>query len=138
MPQTADEQEAIKRIQACLESGEKMLDLGGYNLDKIPENLPLCIHLKILGLEYFGQIGDFSGLETLTNLESLYIWSSNIKNIEWLKNMTKLKYLVLSSSKNLDTKTFPVLENLYQLDIGYRDVLNLSDLYKFRKCLFFT
>jgi putative cell wall-binding protein len=83
-------------------------------------------------------IKDISGIENLTNLQSLALYSNQISDISMVKDLTNLQELYLDSNKISDINGLKGLTNLESLfladnqisDIsGLKDLTNLQTLY---------
>ena len=86
-----------------------------------------CTWLNELYLDG-AKLKDFSGLGNLVNLEKLVIANSNIKSLDWLPNLTKLKELDLTNCKGLeDFSSISQLHNLNKLVIeGCKKLENIK------------
>jgi Leucine-rich repeat (LRR) protein len=76
----------------------KVLHIRNCGLDKDMSPIKAFTHLRELSLSYTNHINKITGLENLTELESLDLSGNKIEKIEGLENLTKLKLLDLSSN----------------------------------------
>ena len=129
MPQTAGEQEAIRRIQACLESGETCLDLDSLGLTEIPKEIEKCTHLEELSLEG-NNISIITELKYLVSLKSLCLSENPISDIKNLKKLTQLEYLDMLNTNVSNINAIINLKNLKVIDIS---ITLVKDLYPLKK-----
>ena len=129
MPQTAGEQEAIRRIQACLESGETCLDLDSLGLTEIPKEIEKCTHLEELSLEG-NNISIITELKYLVSLKSLCLSDNPISDIKSLKKLTQLEYLDMLNTNVSNINAIINLKNLKGIDIS---ITLVKDLYLLKK-----
>ena len=105
------EQHDLPKIKACI-------------LKDIPNDISNLSRLKKLSLsgDIFGKtkpkINEFSNLKHLKNLESLALNSTNVKDLDFLISLPKLKNLQLSGIAASDFSPIETLKNLEVLYIG--------------------
>ncbi|MEZ6138947.1 MAG: COR domain-containing protein [Zavarzinella sp.] len=121
---TSDEaqNEAIRRIRHCQETGQIWLDLGDLQMDELPAELGNCNHLQFLALgnkklivqeqgitfgyelerthQEFIEIGVLKGLTQLRTLD--LSWCIYLENVDVLQELTQLTTLHLSGCENLE------------------------------------
>lgn len=77
-------------------------------------------NLRTLNLSYNYAIDDISGLAGLTNLEEVRLAWNEIKDddLKWLKDLKKLKRLVLHNNPLYDLSYMPTINSLEALHVG--------------------
>lgn len=76
----------------------KVFHVRNCGIDKDMSPIKAFTHLRELSLSYTNRINKITGLENLTELETLDLSGNKIEKIEGLENLTKLKLLDLSSN----------------------------------------
>jgi hypothetical protein len=107
----------------------KLVNLQKLNLDdtKISIIPQLSSTLKQLNLWRCRNLTDFSNLVYLTNLIHLELGGTNIKNISFLRALTKLEVLHLDRCvKIIDFRPIAKLTNLYNLSLDWTLIRDLS------------
>ncbi|AWA31029.1 hypothetical protein HYN48_13580 [Flavobacterium magnum] len=118
------EKNSIKNIDAIGNvSTLTFLRLANFTTIENIKSLSLLISLEVLELENFKNVSDFQIIGKLKKLQGLSISGSmfssqRIENIDFIKSLTSLKYLMLINSKMTD-KNFDALLNLHQLETFY-------------------
>jgi len=73
-------------------------------------------------------IREINGLDTLTNLEELFLVGNSILEIRGLEKLKKLRLLNLSKNKISKIKGLDKLVNLEELDLSYNPITNMEGL----------
>jgi internalin A len=119
-------EDAIRKAQA---SGDPGLDLGGMELDKLPESLRELTHLRSLRVDRnkLTVLPDWLG--ELTNLQSLVLGSMRVAALpELLGQLTSLKEFVLWQSQVTALPDWlGRLTNLQRLDLEANELMALPD-----------
>ena len=107
----------------------KSLAINGYNLKDISW-LSNFSKLTSLSLSNVSKISDYSSLYSLANLENLSINSGDkLNNIDFVKNMPKLKRLSLDNTFIHDTKDIANKETIISLHLtGNRQLNNIESI----------
>lgn len=117
-------------------TGRGFVSTGKCCLIELPEGFEKLQNLKtlVLSSSFFGkqtEIKDFSSIWKLKNLETLVLHGSNIKSIEKIENLKKLKFLSLDFTSLEDYSPIAklgILETLQLGDIGIDSIDFLQDM----------
>jgi len=121
-------QKAVRRINEAKECGETEVDLSGFEIQEIPEELlRLATTLKSLNLSDT-DISDIKALSNLIKLEKLILYETNITAIEPLSGLTKLKILDLQGAEITNIRALANLTNLEWLGLSDANVSDVSPL----------
>jgi internalin A len=143
--------EARRRIRACADSGDDLLDLGDLRLERLPDELRELKQLRTLalggrkpirtakGIEWkwdsgrreCRQLTDVSGLAGLTSLTSLNLSACDqLTDVSVLARLTSLTSLDLAICKQLtDVSVLASLTSLTSLDLsGWEQLTDVSVL----------
>lgn len=94
----------------------------------LAETLPELPKLKQLDLTFFDHFENLDFLSECDQVEELWIFGNTIKDIEGLRGMTSLRFLILSSNPFTDISPLQDLKNLEALDLHQVPVENLEIL----------
>ena len=125
--------EAGKRIYRCIEHNSPSLNLSGLGLYNMPHQIRQCTSVKRLYLRG-NAIWDFSFLESLPQLELLYLQGNTMKNLRPLRHLKGLKDLNMIETEMNDATIVGELVQLENFFCGknavedYRFLKNLPHL----------
>ncbi|RJZ11259.1 Internalin-A [Listeria monocytogenes] len=100
--------------------------LGKSSVDDIVTQNELDT-IRVLRLEGFG-VSDFSGMEFLTNLNTIMGDDNQINDLSPLANLTNLNYLYLNNNQISDLNPLTNLTNIVNLNLSDNKVSDLSPL----------
>lgn len=86
-------------------------------------------NLKVLKLYSNNLVGTFTQLTKFTALEDLSIFSSNLKNVEFLNSLTSLRRLDLSYNEIVDVSPISNLQKLLELKLSSNRIEDISSLF---------
>ena len=96
------------------------------------KDISKIISLKNLTLTHFGNLNNFSFLNSLTNLESLCLSDNNLNSLSFLKNLKKLTSLKVDGNESLNINGFDELgmtiNNLDCLKEAFENSLRSVDI----------
>ncbi len=142
-------EKAAARIQECIDTKAKSLNLSGLGLSEIPKAISQMTWLETLNLsnnqisEIVGlsglsnltmlfldsnQIGEIAGLSGLSNLTTLFLYSNQITEIAGLSGLNKLTTLHLSSNQISAIAGLDTLSNLTTLHLGSNQITEIAGL----------
>src|SRR5215831_12017505 len=125
--------EAQQRVAMCAEKKDATLNLGYFDLDRLPEGISALTWLTEFRMTG-GSITDFSPLAPLSNLELLEIGSLNcpFPGIDFMSGWTKLQNLNIITPTTIDLKPLASCTMLERLTIWCTqhriDLLNFDAL----------
>lgn len=121
--------------------GLQLESIGGYFDDPAELAEMLDDPSLIKELQFNSGVTDLEGLEKFSNLETLYIANSELTNIDQLKELPRLKKLVLEGFDSLsDFSVLSSMDQLEQLSLGSErlKILDFVKEMKNLKCLTIT
>jgi len=117
------------RIARCKRIQARSLDLQGFGLTEVPDNLSELTWLEELYLSR-NEIKEISGLELLKNLKVLYLHRNQISEIQGLEKLIGLDELYLHSNQISKIKGLERLTALTVLDLSLNQTSTIEGLDK--------
>lgn len=120
-------------LEELLEEPQKItkLDLFLVNIEKVPE-LRFFPFLTVLKFQHVG-LTSMAELKPLVCLEELWLPQNEIRKIEGLEGMSKLRKLYLNGNFLTSMEGLPVLKHLRELWLSQNEITTISHLENVRK-----
>ncbi|AEE54358.1 COR domain-containing protein [Haliscomenobacter hydrossis] len=104
------------------------LNLYGYDLVKLPEELLELDWLEKLNLEYNRNLSDIGLLSSFVNLKKLYLSNTKVSDLSPLSTLVQLNTLYISNTKVINLNPLSPLVKLYRLEFSNNHISDLSTL----------
>ncbi len=123
--------EVNKRIETCINTKSKSLDLSGLEISDLNKLIRLneCSHIESLSLSS-NQISKIENLDQLNQLTSLSLSSNQISKIENLDQLNQLTSLSLSSNQISKIENLDRLNELTELYLSSNQISKIENLDK--------
>jgi len=127
--------EVQKRIKECKKNKDHKLDLAGFGLESIPDELAKLSHLRTLNIRR-NEIKNLQPLQNLTGLTELIAESNHIEDLSALLSLTALQSLDLYDNQVVDISPLQSLANLTRLDLSQNKIHDITPLLSLNKLVF--
>lgn len=123
--------ERILEVKNSMGTGHEIttLDLGGLELDSIPDEIGTLTGLKKLTLS-LNNITDIKNLEQLEKLTELYLGGNQISEIKNVDKLVNLTVLNLGNNRISEIENLDKLVNLSTLILWYNQIKEVKNLDK--------
>lgn len=120
-------------VEDLLDEPQKItkLDLFLVNIEKVPE-VRFFPFVTILKFQHVG-LTSMAEMKPLVCLEELWLSQNEIKKIEGLEGMTRLRRLYLNGNRLTSMEGLPVLKHLRELWLSQNEITTISHLENVRK-----